>query len=238
MKPLLIVKAGETFPDLMEKYGDFEHWIARGLGVPSERLDLVNAVTARELPGPGQISGAVISGSHAYVTQDLSWSLALEDWTRRLVEERVPLLGICYGHQILARAMGGIVGDHPLGLEIGTREAILSGEAQKDLLFKKLPPRFKVHEFHSQSVAELPPRALLLAGNDFDPHQAFRIGTSAWGVQFHPEARGEITKGYVRNLEKEVRAQGQDPARIIDEICETPHAAALLKGFGDLVFPK
>ncbi|NIQ10109.1 MAG: glutamine amidotransferase, partial [Gammaproteobacteria bacterium] len=71
--------------------------------------------------------------------------------------------------------------------EVGTVEVRLRPEAQDDRLFQTLPARFPVHATHSQSVLALPPGAVHLAENDFDPHHAMRIGSCAWGVQFHPE---------------------------------------------------
>ncbi len=235
MKPLVILKAGDTFPDLIEPFNDFETWIETGLELGTRPVEVVDARTAETLPAPGQIQGAVISGSHAYVTDGLDWSLKLEAWTRELVRCRVPVLGICYGHQILGKALGGTVDFHPVSLEIGTRDIALTRSATGDPLFQGLPRQFKAHVFHSQSVTVLPPEAILLAKNSFEPHQAFRVGDNAWGVQFHPEAFAAITKGYIQHLEADVRASGQDPDTLIDQLEETPFAASILKRFSSLV---
>ena len=70
MKPITIIKTGKTFPDLIDKHGDFEDWISRGLGRSNREIKVVNAETD-PLPEPTQIRGAIISGSHAYVTDNL-----------------------------------------------------------------------------------------------------------------------------------------------------------------------
>ena len=108
-----VIKAGDTFPDLIEQMGNFEDWIISGTGLAPERVRVVNAEAGEALPDPETVRGAVISGSHSMVTQGLAWSLALEDWARQMIAAKVPLLGICYGHQIMARAMGGRVDFHP-----------------------------------------------------------------------------------------------------------------------------
>lgn len=231
MKPIVIVKTGETFPDLIDKYGDFEDWISKGLGQPEHEIKVVNA-ELDPLPEPNQIRGAIISGSHVYVTDNLYWCLRLEEWTKKIIDRQISLLGICFGHQVIAKAMGGIVDFHPTSLEIGTKEIELLPDCNNDPLFMGLPDRFKVHLFHSQSVIQLPPKATLLARNEFEPHQAFRIGENAWGVQFHPEANSAVTKGYIWNLLADVRSAYLDPDQLIEQVEETPYSASLLKRFG------
>ncbi len=241
MKKTVIVKTGDTFPDVVKAHGDFEQLIASGLGLGSQDLLVVNVTeNSAEISGPHEnmpdlaaVNGVVISGSHAMVTQDLDWSLALEAWVRELIETGIPLLGICYGHQLIARAMGGTVDFHPRGLEIGTVGVTCLDEAFADPLFKDLPPCFKAHAFHSQSVIHLPSSAVVLARNDFEPHHAFRIGTAAWGVQFHPEADKGVTQGYIENLAGDVRLSGQDPDVLIRDLDHTPHASSILKAFGE-----
>jgi len=232
MKPIVIVKTGKTFPDLINEYGDFEDWISKGLG--QLEIKVANA-ESDPLPEPDQIRGAIVSGSHAYVTDGLHWCLRLEAWTKKIIDHQIPLLGICFGHQVIAKAMDGIVDFHPMGLEIGTREIELLPSCDNDPLFMGLPGRFKVHLFHSQSVIHLPPKATLLARNEFEPHQAFRIGKNAWGVQFHPEANSAATKGYIRNLSEDVKSADWDPGQLFEQIEETSYSASLLKRFAELV---
>ncbi len=235
MKKIVIVKTGDTFPDVVKAHGDFEQLIASGLMRGSHELLVVNAAAHEKLPDLSDINGVVISGSHAMVTQDLDWSLALEGWVRQLIEKGIPLLGVCYGHQLMARAMGGRVDFHPRGIEIGTVDVECLDEAAEDPLFKNLPTSFKAHVFHSQSVIQLPPSAVVLAKNDFEPHHAFRIGPVAWGVQFHPEADKGVTQGYIENLAGDVRSSGRDPLALIRDLDHTPHASSILKTFGEFI---
>ena len=235
MKKILIVKTGDTFSDVIKTCGDFEELIVSGLGISRDKLRVVNVTAHEVLPDMEQINGVVISGSHAMVTQNLDWSLALEAWIRKLISAGIPLLGICYGHQLMAKAMGGVVDYHPRGIEIGTTDVTCLAECLRDPLFKDLPSSFKAQVFHSQSVIQLPPSAVLLAKNDFEPHHGFRIGGAAWGVQFHPEADVSVTRGYLENLAEDVRSDGQDPDQLIDHLEETPHASSLLKTFGEIV---
>jgi GMP synthase-like glutamine amidotransferase len=114
---ICIIKAGIRFPENLAETGDFDDWLIAGLGLPRNEERVIDAREAAKLPAPSECAGVVISGAHAMITDDLPWMQRLSDWTRRLVTAQVPFLGICFGHPLLARAMGGQVGLHPQGRE-------------------------------------------------------------------------------------------------------------------------
>ena len=232
--PIHIIKTGDTFDTVQPRLGDFEDWIARGLGVDASKIRVVDVPRGDVLPDPGRTAGAVIAGSHAMVSDGLDWSLKIEAWVPVLVENQVPLLGICYGHQLLAQAMGGRAGYHPRGLEIGTRKIRLTDAAEKDLLFAGLSSPFTGHTTHSQTALTLPPGAVLLAENDHDPHHAFRLGNLAWGVQFHPEYTRETMTAYVTEMEGMIKEQGLNYEEILNQVEETEQAHGVLSRFGRL----
>lgn len=231
--PLLIVSAGRTFPEISRSAGDFDDWIAAGLSCPG-RIERLAAWEAGGLPAPGSLAGVVVSGSHAMVTERAAWSERLAAWLRQCVEERVPLLGICFGHQLLAHALGGRVGYRPQGLEIGTHDIALCDAAVEDALFGALPRRFPAQLVHAQSVLQLPPAPTLLARSDREPCQAFRAGGRAWGVQFHPEFSAAAMRAYIGCKAAALRDEGRDPGAIGEAVRETPAAASLLRRFAGL----
>ena len=235
-KKIYIIKTGDTFPGLAESLNDFEDWIIRGLDVDPALTAVIHVASKKDpLPEPVRCKGVVIAGSHAMVTQDLDWSLSVEKWVPDLVQNAIPVLGICYGHQLLARAMGGQVDYHPKGIEIGTTRIKCMATGYFDPLFKGLPEQFDVHACHSQSVIRLPKAAVLIAGNSFEPHHAFRIGNFAWGLQFHPEYDENIMKAYAQHMESEILSSGKILQDVIEGIRPTPVAAKILKRFGRLV---
>ena len=234
MKKLLIIKAGSTFPETSRKYGDFEDMIRSGTGLRRELVDVVDATACRRLPAPDSCCGVIVSGAHCMVTDNLPWSLAVEAWLQKLVTAEVPLLGICYGHQLLGRAMGGRVGYHPQGKEVGTCEVRLRPAYRDDPLFAGLPEQFPVHATHSQSVLALPPGAVLLAENDFEPHHAFRLGRCAWGVQFHPEYDRRVMRDYILAQADSLADAGRQPDSLLRAVRETPAAHSLLREFARL----
>ncbi len=233
-KPTIcIIKAGDTYPELAARDGDFDVWIAAGLGT-----DAVRVVDPRDmtlpLPSASECAGVVISGAHAMLTDDLPWMQRLAEWTRKMVTAQVPYLGICFGHQLLATAMGGKVDFHPQGREIGSVPIELLPAAAADPLFAALPGQFVAHAVHAQSVRKLPKGATLLAGNAYEPTHAFRIGTCAWGVQFHPEFTLERLAAYLEHLSPDLIAAGRDIDVIRAGLVATPVAARVLPRFARL----
>lgn len=216
--PILIVKTGRTYPELASRFGDFEDWTIQGLGVASSAVEIVDVEADGSLPHPESVSGVVVTGSHSMVTEGQSWVEPLAEWLRWVMEREVPILGVCFGHQLLGHALGGRVGFHPDGPEIGTVEVDLLQEGESDPLFRGLPQRFHAHATHAQSVLSLPDGAVLLASTDHEAHAAFRVGPYAWGVQFHPEYDEEIMRHYVREQRATLDGLGKDADRVEGEV--------------------
>ncbi len=148
-----------------------------------------------------------------------------------LLRWKIPLLGICYGHQLLARAMGGEVGYHPAGIETGTVDLTLAPTCADDLLFSSLPHHFLVQADHSQTVTSLPPGAVCLASTDQETNHAFRIGRNAWGLQFHPEFTAEIMSMYISEQAESLRLAGLNVSGLQAGIRETPISRGILEKF-------
>lgn len=234
MKPLLIVKLGEAPEAIVARRADFEHWIEAALA-SSLPVRVVDPRAGEPLPEAETLAGAVLTGSAAMVTERLAWSETTAEWLRGLVARAVPVLGICYGHQLLAHAHGGRVDYHGRGLEAGTVALELTAAAGADPLLAGLPGRFPAQAMHRQAVLELPPAALCLAASGAHPHYAYRIGESAWGVQFHPEFDEEVVAGYLRERGQQIQAEGGDPDALRAGLRPTPLAAGLLRRFAALV---
>lgn len=235
MKSLVIFKAGDTFADLAAEIGDFEQWIQAGLGQTALPVVVIDPRKDDALPPSSTVAGAIITGSHAMVTDREAWSENLAAWLRNAVTDQVPVLGICYGHQLLAHALGGEVSHHPVGLEIGTVAVKLNEAAREDALLGDMPDTFPAQVVHRQSVRKLPPGATLLGGNEFEPHQAYRVGDRAWGVQFHPEFSPQAMAAYVKHMSKQGRVAGRQSEEVLQQIAPTEHAFGVLKKFGELI---
>jgi GMP synthase-like glutamine amidotransferase len=116
-----------------------------------------------------------------------AWFPALEGLLRKAVRHHVPTLGVCLGGQLLASAHGGLVERSTSGPEIGPGLVARRDAADNDPLFKYVPLIPDVIQWHSDEITELPLTAVLLAASTRCPHQAFRLGDRAWGLQFHIE---------------------------------------------------
>ena len=205
--------------------------MARGAGLAAAEARVIDVPSARELPAVDGAAGVMVTGSHTMVTERQPWSERAAEWLRVAVERRVPVLGICYGHQLLAHAHGGEVGDNPRGREFGTVQVELEEAGRADELLGELPPVFPAHQGHTQSVLRLPRGAVRLAANHRDANQAFRIGACAWGVQFHPEFDAEIIREYVDHYRGLLAAEGQDPGKLGDSARDVPFGTELLRRF-------
>ena len=233
-KELLIVKTGSAIHQAAE-HGDFEDWITTGMGLNGQRIRVCRVDEGEELPGVTGLAGVVVTGSAAMVTDHLGWSERTADWLREAVPAGLPVLGICYGHQLLAHALGGDVADDPSGREIGTVEVKRVESAGSDPLFDALPSVFDAQATHEQSVVALPREALLLAESSHPACHAFRVGECAWGVQFHPEFNGEVMKSYLRARSPILREEGLDPDALLDGVRPAPEATGVLRRFSEVV---
>ena len=228
MKKLYIVKSGSTFESIKDEFKDFEHWIIDKLENKNRDIFILDVQKNQTLPILNKNDAVIITGSHSMGTHEEPWSLELEKWFPKLIENEVPLLAICYGHQLLAKSLGGISGYHENGMEIGTVEINLHENAKNDVLFSNLPNIFKAHTIHSQTVIELPENAVRLAFNNHDKNHSFRVGSSAWGVQFHPEFDKNSMNLYIKEVAKN---KDLDVDKLIFETEDTKNATFILKEF-------
>ncbi len=229
--PVLIVRLGTTPPPVKAECGTGDQWIGNGLGLP---VHVVDPREGEPLPAPDAIAGAVLTGSRSMVTDREPWSEYTAGWLRTLVEREVPVLGICFGHHLLAEAFGGGVGFHEGGREVGTVTIRPTLEAAHDPLFGGLPAAFPAQAIHKQQVQRLPSEAVLLATGDFEPTQAYRLGSRAWGVQFHPEFSDRVMGSFIRALEPALQEEGLNTAALQAGLQPSPEAWSLLRRFAGL----
>ncbi len=242
-KPWLIVRTGEKIPALDSLPGDYPDWIWRGLtahaAVAGRTRRVVAPYAGERLPSPEETGAALITGSGAMVTEGRRWMRETAAWLNRIVERNVPVLGICFGHQLLAYALGGRVDDNPRGVEVGTVPIRLAPEARDDELLGGLPATFFAQVSHRQSVVQLPAGARLLARSAMEGAQAFRVdGCRAWGLQFHPEFSARVIPAFIRHYQALGDLQEGQADAALRAVEDTPHSASVLRRFAALALAR
>ena len=179
------------------------------------------------IPELTDVSAVIVTGSALSVTDDLPWKERASACLRQLVARDVPLLGICFGHQLLGHALGGRVSLNPRGREIGSVRFSLE---QDDEVFGKRGVGV-VNATHVDSVVELPPGAQVLGSTQLEPNAAVRFAPSAWGVQFHPELDAEVMRHYFAARREVLLAEGFDIAAGERALRDAPEGALVIDRF-------
>ena len=195
-KPLLILKTGELPRAVTARCGRYEQAFLNVLG--PARCVVVDA-RKETLPEPDW-AGIIVTGSPASANDPDPWVTRSEDFLKRAADQAVPIYGICFGHQHVARAFGGRIDKNPYGWELGTVTVSLTPDGRRDALFSTVPKSFPAQQSHGEIVTALPPGATALAHNESCLYQAFSLETHIWGTQFHPEFTPAIMHGLIASL--------------------------------------
>lgn len=207
----------------------FERWVNHlpevSQTVVDAEADVLNAV--RE-----GTDGVIISGSPRDAWNDDPVNEKLCGVIQECADQKIPLLGVCYGHQILGRALGGQVGRHPQGLELGNTTLQLTPAGLSFPLFAGFPEQFDVLNSHADAVLTLPPRCELLATNNFTPIQAFHHNRLLMGVQFHPETDPDTLR-FIWEARRETwrKKVSFDLDQRLASLRPAPQAAKVLENF-------
>jgi GMP synthase (glutamine-hydrolysing) len=184
---ILIVKTGTTDADIVKTHGDYDDWFLATLPAEPERIKIVHAYKGDPLPDTDGLAGIILTGSVLSVTDGEEWMLPLGRWAVSAADNGIPVLAVCFGHQLVGEVLGAPVVVNRMGLEVGAVDVVLSESGQKDLIFDGLPRQLDVQASHNFVVSDVPPRADLLASNVNTGVQAFGYGENLRAVQFHPE---------------------------------------------------
>ncbi len=228
-RPIAILIAGDPVPSAQRLRGDFGQMIRRAVGSawagPWLQHDLRED---KALPARQSLAAVIVSGSADSLTEMSAWMERGLDYLHDVVREHVPVLGICFGHQMLGEALGGRVSANPFGREVGT---VSLQDVQADELLGPGGEPLEVNSTHLDSVVELPSNARVLARTQLEPHVAVRFAERTWGVQFHPEFDGEVMRCYIRERREAIAAEGLDVEALLAASRDTPDGRALMQRF-------
>lgn len=181
-----ILQAGHTPETLVDLTGDYGQLFTRLLGGHGFTIEIFSVVDMEFPAGAEVADGWLITGSRHGAYDDLPWIAPLEDLIRDIARAGLPLIGVCFGHQIIAQALGGKVEKFDGGWAIGHTEYDMGGET------------VAVHAWHQDQVTEKPEGATVLASNDFCENAILAYGDRIWTIQPHPEFDAEFVDGLLR----------------------------------------
>lgn len=229
--PVLLVQMGRPPEEIQQAVGDQPAWFEQALKHPDVELNIVRPFLGEPLPAPESFQAAVISGSWSMVTEHEAWSERTAEWVKTVVAAGTPLFGVCYGHQLMAYALGGKVDYHPQGSEVGQLPVALTEAGRDDPALSHLPESFPVFLSHAQSVLTLPPGAVCLASSAHDPHQIIRYTPNALSVQFHPEFTATVMNKIIASRSEQASLRRENKQALSNDVSATSGARAILQRF-------
>ena len=183
MRSIGIIETGKTSEDLVQKHGDFPHMIEQWLRpvFPDARFEVIRVAQGDTFDSEQlDLDGYVLTGSPHGVYEDLPWMQELKKELKRLAEKKIPVFGICFGHQIMAEAYGGAVEKSDKGWGVGVQNYCFEVNGA--------PQQSNVFVYHQDQVVSLPPAVTVLGGNDHCEYGVLQYKDfPALSVQFHPE---------------------------------------------------
>jgi GMP synthase-like glutamine amidotransferase len=187
-----ILQTGLAPEMLASEMGDYPDMFARLLANKGFAFETYRVVEGAFPAAVTDCDGWLITGSRHGAYEDHPWIPPLEQFIRDAFAAHVPVVGVCFGHQIVAQAMGGKVERFGEGWAVGAQDYDFEGEA------------FRLNAWHRDQVTELPPGAKVIASNDFCVNAALLYDTRALTVQAHPEFRPEFVDGLMKTRGKGV----------------------------------
>lgn len=188
------------------------------------QIEVVRAYEGQQVPQtvPTDVAAVMAMGGAMGANDDAeyTWLPAERSLLHNAVANDVPVFGICLGAQLLAAANGGVVERSP-NIEIGVTSVAVNHQAAAGTVFESLAGRtVSAAQWHQDWISALPSQAVVIASNDAAPVQAFKLGSDAYGVQFHPEVDGAMFKEWRGVADEAADASGRNIDEAVLEVIE------------------
>lgn len=214
-----------------------QNCIREKLSLHPSQLETVNALHPETLPQKEKLqkyAGIIIGASGQYNVSDMNGAAkkCIEQTyplLETIIEKDIPMLALCFGHQLLAHLLGSKVKQNPEMAETSAQEIVLTEAGSSSPLYKHMPLSFYAALGHKESVIELPPGTTLLASSERCPIQSYQIKNNIFTTQFHPELDKEDILWRLQ-LYPEYRF-GRTMDKISEDTVQTPHTAGIWLNF-------
>ena len=241
---LVVLRTGQAVSRVHAHCGPFYRLFQRALNdgegnpllkIAVDELDMTCRRADDEMPVLARYHAAIMTGSPSYIGDDEPWMRWGVKLVRKLVDEDVPFLGVCFGHQLMGVAFGADVGKNPRGREMGTVDVAMTNTAVivADPLWSKMPRSFQAQCTHRDVIRSPGEHLVVLGKAPHDGNHVVKAGRRQWGVQFHPEFDDVIMRLYLEvrraALDSELGPSACDTR--ISNVTVTSQAASLVRRF-------
>jgi len=184
-----ILQCGHLDDEIVKIHGRYDHLYSTMLAGNGFEFSYYNVVDNEFPASIDECDGWLVSGSRHGAYEDFEWIAPLEDFIRQSYDKNIPIVGICFGHQIMAQALGGKVEKYSGGWGMGhTRYSLTQDDSYVDLL-----------AYHQDQVVEAPPQARVIACTDFCANAGLAYQGSALSFQPHPEFTPEFMRDLIEH---------------------------------------
>ncbi|MEW6443166.1 MAG: type 1 glutamine amidotransferase [bacterium] len=229
-----IFQAGRANPATRRRKGDYGRMMIDLLSGDGETWHVHDVEHGRFPDDLAEYDGFVITGSRHSVGDPLPWIRRLMDCVRRIRDRGQPLIGICFGHQLVAEALGGRVARNALGWEIGVRAVRLTDQAKALPELRAAPDPVRILEFHQDAVTRLPPDAVPLGRGEKTAYEMFSVGPFILCLQGHPEFDSQVVREGIEALCAAGRLDAKQAGASLDTLAQAEDRdflRGLLRGF-------
>jgi len=233
---VLIIQTGNPVAIARNEFGDFSDWFIAGMNVSKKQTRVVDVHRNQRLDQVdlSSLTAVVVTGSASMVTERADWMLYTQKWLHQVFLEKIPTLGVCFGHQLIADMLGGRVDYNPKGRNMGESQFVLNAEGKEDALFSGVESKINTYVSHQQCVVKLPESVKLLGSCELDQNHAYRYQDHIWGLQFHPEWNQAIMAAYINQRQQDLEKEGFRPQQMRAALTSCNQSFSLLNQFAQL----